>query len=82
MFIELAGHEKNRKQRFLEEMEREIPWEFIAEEIGKYWKESKMGRKKYPLIKMLKIHCLQQWYSLGDPTVEAEIRFPYHFEGL
>lgn len=73
MFIELAGHEKNRKQRFLEEMEREIPWEFIGDEIGKYWEESKMGRKKYPLIKMLKIHCLQQWYNLGDSTVEVEI---------
>ena len=22
---------------------------------------------------MLKIHFLQQWYNLGDPTVEAEI---------
>jgi len=73
MFIELAGHDKNRKQQFLEEMEREIPWDFIAKEISKYWTESKTGRKKYPLIKMLKIHCLQQWYNLGDPTVEAEL---------
>lgn len=73
MFIELAGHDKNRKQRFLEEMEREMPWDFIEEEISKYWSESKYGRKKYPLKKMLKIHCLQQWYGLGDPTVEAEL---------
>lgn len=73
MFIDLAGHDKNRKQQFLEEMEREIPWEYLAEEIGKYWEESKIGRKKYPLIKMIKIHCLQQWYNLGDPTVEAEL---------
>ena len=73
MFIELAGSEKNRKQKFLEEMEECIPWEFLEEILNEYWKESKNGRKKYPLRKMLKIYFLQQWYNLGDPTVEAEI---------
>ena len=73
MFIDLAGHSKNRKQKFLEEMNEVIPWEFITSVISQYWEESKLGRKKYPLLKMLKIHCLQQWYDLGDPTVEAEI---------
>ena len=73
MFIDLAGHSKNRKQKFLEEMNDAIPWEFITSVISQYWEESKLGRKKYPLLKMLKIHCLQQWYDLGDPTVEAEI---------
>jgi len=73
MFIELAGSEKNRKQRFLEEMNECLPWEFLEEILNEYWKESKNGRKKYPLRKMLKIYFLQQWYNLGDPTVEAEI---------
>jgi len=73
MFIDLAGHSKNRKQQFLEEMESCIPWEFLEEILNEYWTESKNGRKKYPLRKMLKIYFLQQWYNLGDPTVEAEI---------
>ena len=73
MFIELAGSEKNRKQRFLEEMEECLPWEFLEDILNEYWSESKNGRKKYPLRKMLKIYFLQQWYCLGDPTVEAEI---------
>lgn len=73
MFIELAGSEKNRKQRFLKEMEECLPWEFLEEILNEYWTESKNGRKKYPLRKMLKIYFLQQWYNLGDPTVEAEI---------
>jgi len=73
MFIELSGSKKNRKQRFLEEMEECLPWEFLEEILNEYWKESKKGRKKYPLRKMLKIYFLQQWYNLGDPTVEAEI---------
>ena len=73
MFIELAGSEKNRKQQFLEEMEKCLPWDYLETEINKFWKESKNGRKKYPIKKMLKIYFLQQWYCLGDPTVEAEI---------
>jgi transposase, IS5 family len=31
---------------------------------------SKGGRPPYPLATMLRIHLMQQWYSLGDPAME------------
>lgn len=73
MFIELAASSKNRKQRFLEEMEKSLPWGTLLAICRKKWKEERYGRNKYPLELMLKIYFLQQWYCLGDPTVEAEI---------
>jgi len=73
MWIELAASEKNRKQRFLEEMERVIPWETLITLCKKYYKRSRIGRPKTDMETLLKIYFLQQWYNLGDPTVEAEI---------
>ena len=31
---------------------------------------SRMGRKAYPALVMLKIHLLQQWHGLSDPAME------------
>ena len=73
MFLELASSSKNRKQKFLEEMEKALPWEELLKMCNKHWQESKIGRKKYKVELLLKIYFLQQWYNLGDPTVEAEI---------
>jgi IS5 family transposase len=73
MFIELALSPKNRKQKFLTEMEGALPWGTLLSICKKKWKTSKNGRPKYELEMMLKVYFLQQWYCLGDPTVEAEI---------
>jgi len=34
---------------------------------------SKGGRPPYPLAAMLRIHLMQQWYSLSDPAMEGEL---------
>ena len=60
MFLELAASPKNRKQKFLEEMEKVIPWEMLLEECNKYWKEEKMGRKRYKVELLLKIYFVQR----------------------
>lgn len=73
MWLELASSEKNRKQKFLEEMEEKIPWKILIEKCQKYYKESMMGRPKTDIKLLLKIYFLQQWYNLGDPAIEAEI---------
>ena len=44
MFLELAMSPKNRKQKFLEEMEAVIPWDMLIEICKKFWKESPEGR--------------------------------------
>lgn len=73
MWLELAASAKNRKQKFLEEMEKALPWGTLIAQCRKYYEESEMGRPKTDIELLLKIYFLQQWYNLGDPTVEAEI---------
>jgi IS5 family transposase len=53
-------------------MEVVVPWqELIALIEPHYPKASKKGgRPPYPLATMLRIHLLQQWYSLSDPAME------------
>lgn len=38
--------------------------------IKPHYPKAGNGRRPYPLSTMLRIHCLQQWYSLSDPTME------------
>jgi len=76
MFIELAKSEKNKKQKFLENMEKTIPWEMMKEIISPYYyKKSKtgQGRAKTDLELMLRIYLLQQWFGLSDPAMESAI---------
>jgi len=73
MWLELAADAKNRKQKFLEEMESSLPWGTLFAMCRKHYSESDTGRPKTDIELLLKIYFLQQWYNLGDPTVEAEI---------
>ncbi len=73
MWLELAKSTKNRKQQFLEEMERILPWDILLEMCEAHSQKSSNGRPKTDIKLLLKVYFLQQWYNLGDPTVEAEI---------
>ena len=73
MWLELAKSTKNRKQKFLEEMKKVLPWGTLIAMCRKHYKECDTGRPKTDIELLLKIYFLQQWYHLGDPTVEAEI---------
>lgn len=73
-FLALAQYQKRlRREKFLEEMEKIIPWENFCEEITPYYTEQATGRKRMELLMMLKVYFLQQWYSLSDPAMEEEI---------
>lgn len=73
-FLALAQQQKQlRKEKFMEEMEKVIPWEEFCETIAPYYTEKATGRKKMELTMMLKIYFLQQWYNLSDPAAEEEI---------
>ncbi len=64
---------KLRKEKFLEEMKQVLPWRKIAQLIKPYYYNNKAGRPAYDLMLMVKIYCLQQWYRLGDLSMEEEI---------
>ncbi|MEH6822674.1 MAG: IS5 family transposase [Motiliproteus sp.] len=61
---------QTRKEKFLGRMEKLVPWTRIEPVIEPHYPKPGNGRRPYPLITMLRIHCLQQWYSLSDPAME------------
>jgi transposase, IS5 family len=53
-------------------MDQVVPWGALIELIEPHYPKtgSKGGRPPYPLATMLRIHLMQQWYSLSDPAME------------
>jgi len=72
------GFEKYRKptrrERFLGEMERIVPWAELGEVIEPFYpKPAGAGRRPIGIERMLRIHFLQHWFNLSDPAVEEAL---------
>ncbi len=68
---DFAGKGKTtRKERFLGEMEQVVPWSSLLRLISPVYPEASNGRRPYPLATMLRIHLMQNWFSLSDPGME------------
>ena len=61
---------KTRKQVFLDEMEQVVPWAELVELIEPHYPEGKTGRPPFSLQTMLRVHFMQQWFTLSDPGME------------
>ncbi|MEC5212852.1 hypothetical protein RCH06_001393 [Polaromonas sp. CG_9.5] len=61
---------KTRKREFLEQMERVVPWSALVASIAPHYPEGKNGRPPFSLQTMLRVHFLQQWFTLSDPGME------------
>jgi len=61
---------KARKQVFLQQMENVVPWAALVEIIAPYYSEGRKGRPPFALETMLRVHFMQQWFSLSDPAME------------
>ncbi len=61
---------KTRKQVFLQQMDQVVPWTALVELIAPYYPEGKTGRPPFSLMTMLRIHFMQQWFTLSDPAME------------
>ena len=61
---------KTRKQVFLAQMEEVVPWAALVELIAPYYPEGRTGRPPFSLLTMLRIHFMQQWFTLSDPAME------------
>jgi len=73
-FLSLTtGGKVTRKEQFLEEMERIIPWGELLPIVEKVWYNKRLWRKKTDALLMLKIFFLQKWYTLADVSIEEEI---------
>jgi hypothetical protein len=65
---------KTRREKFLERMDTLIPWSRLEKRIRRHYPKAGRGRQPYPLSVMLRIHCVQLFYNLSDPAMEARKR--------
>jgi IS5 family transposase len=66
-------HKPTRRERFLNEMEKAVPWAELLAVIAPFYPKdpgSGGGRPPRGLAVMLRIHLLQHWFTLSDPGVE------------
>ena len=61
---------KTRKREFLEQMEQVVPWGSLVELVAPYYPEGRNGRPPFSPETMLRIHFMQQWFTLSDPGME------------
>lgn len=62
-----------RREQFLAEMERVIPWKRLIGRIEPHYPRAGNGRRPLPLETMLRIYFLQQWFNLSDPGAEEAV---------
>jgi IS5 family transposase len=72
-FLSIAHQKKLRCERFLDEMDRVMPWGRMLDAIAPFYSQKDIGRRRKELKMMLKIYFLQQWYDLSDPGMEEAI---------
>jgi IS5 family transposase len=70
-----TAKKQTKRDKFLSEMESVVPWQALIALIEPHYPKAskKGGRPPYPLATMLRIHLLQQWYSLSDPAMEEAL---------
>jgi IS5 family transposase len=71
-YEQIYANKRMRRHRFLDEMEATVPWEALLALIEPvdHKPSSKGGLPPIPLAVMLRIHLLQQWFTLSDPLME------------
>jgi len=76
---------QTRREKFLEEMDKAIPWKKLEGVIRPTYPAGGAGHPPYALSSMLRIYFMQQWYAMSDPGMEDalyEIQSMRRFAGL
>lgn len=74
-----SGYERKtkrtRKREFLDEMNLVVPWGELVSLIAPHAPAAgvKGGRPPFAVETMLRIHFLQQWFNLSDPSMEEAL---------
>lgn len=62
---------QTRREKFLAEMEQVVPWSSLLAKLEAHYPQSgRRGRQPMPLNRMLRIHCMQHWFSYSDRQME------------
>jgi len=64
---------KTRREKFLEEMDRVMPWPELESLIAPHYPKAGNGRPPVGLKIMLRIYFLQHWFNLSDPAAEEAL---------
>ena len=64
---------RTRKREFLAQMEGVVPWAALVELVTPYAPEGKKGRPPFAVQTMLRIHFMQQWFTLSAPAMEEAL---------
>ena len=64
---------RTRKREFLAQMERVVPWTELEALIAPHAPEGRRGRPPFSVRTMLRIHFMQQWFTLSDPAMEEAL---------
>ena len=73
---------KTKRERFLEMMDKIIPWEAFVELVRPHYYAGKRGRPPVGIEIMLRMYFLQTWFSLSDEVVEDSIYDSYAFRAF
>jgi hypothetical protein len=61
---------KSRRECFLDEMDKIVPWGGLVALVEPYYPKGESGRPPVGLERMLRLYFLQQWFNLSDPGLE------------
>ena len=61
---------KSRRELFLDEMERIVPWFALESLVRPHYVKAGNGRQPVGLSIMLRTYFVQQWFNLSDPGAE------------
>jgi len=61
---------KSRRELFLDEMEKVVPWSALESLVRPHYAKAGNGRQPVGLSIMLRTYFVQQWFNLSDPGVE------------
>ena len=67
-----SAKKRSKKKKFLAEMGQVVTRQPLVDLIEPIYPKvsSKGGRPSYPLATMLRIHLMQEWYSLRGPAMD------------
>lgn len=66
-------HRATRRQVFLTEMDRVVPWTGLEALLRPHYPAFGGGRQPYLLASMLRVHLLQQWFGYADQAMEEAL---------
>ena len=68
-----AKKKRTRREVFLAEMDRVVPWARLVALIEPVYPKAGNGRQPMELESMLRLYFMQQWYALSDPAMEEAL---------